>query len=121
MCVSIEAGCTRTTVTNIEILGTDILPELTMSNNEKGCEGFSRRNVLTGTAVALGVAASGAAASRASAQQKIKQADAKYQDHPNGTQKCDGCIQFQAPNACKIVDGTISPDGWCQFFGAKPS
>jgi hypothetical protein len=60
-------------------------------------------------------------ASRASAQQKIKQADAKYQDHPNGTQKCDGCIQFQAPNACKIVDGTISPDGWCQFFGAKSS
>ncbi len=92
-----------------------------MSDNEKGCEGFSRRSVLTGTAVVLGLAASGAAASRASAQQKIKQADAKYQDHPNGTQKCDGCVQFQAPNACKIVDGTISPDGWCQFFGAKPS
>jgi hypothetical protein len=52
-------------------------------------------------------------------QQKISQANAKYQDHPNGTQECDGCIQFQPPNACKIVDGTINPKGWCQFFGAK--
>lgn len=90
-----------------------------MSSNEKGCERISRRRVLTGTAVAIGLGASGMAVRRACAQQKIKQADAKYQDHPSGTQKCDGCIQFQAPNACKIVDGTISPNGWCQFFGAK--
>jgi hypothetical protein len=90
-----------------------------MSENDKSCERISRRGVLTGTAVALGVAASGAAASRAHAQQKIKQTDAKYQDHPNGAQKCDGCVQFLPPSSCKIVDGTISPNGWCQFFGAK--
>lgn len=90
-----------------------------MSDDDKCCERISRRSLLTGTAVALGVAASGAAATSALAQQKIKQADAKYQDHPNGNRKCDGCIQFQAPNACKLIDGTISPNGWCQFFGAK--
>ncbi len=82
-------------------------------------ETVSRRVILTGTALALGAAATGAAATRAEAQQKISQANAKYQDHPNGAQECDGCIQFQPPNSCKIVDGTINPKGWCQFFGAK--
>ena len=90
-----------------------------MSDSKQFGSGISRRVVITGTAVAVGAVAAGAAATRASAQQKIKQADAKYQDHPNNGQQCDGCVQFQAPNACKIVDGTINPKGWCQFFGAK--
>jgi hypothetical protein len=90
-----------------------------MTDSKDNRNGVSRRVVITGTAVAVGAAATGVAAKRASAQQKISQADAKYQDHPNNNQECDGCIQFQAPNACKIVDGNISPKGWCQFFGAK--
>ena len=90
-----------------------------MSDNKDERDIVSRRVVLTGTAMALGVAATGTAATGALAQQKISQANAKYQDHPKGNQQCDGCIQFQAPNACKIVDGTINPKGWCQFFGAK--
>lgn len=89
-----------------------------MSDSEQYRNGVSRRVVIAGTAVAVGAAAAGAA-TRASAQQKISQANAKYQDHPNNNQQCDGCIQFEPPNACKIVDGTISPKGWCQFFGAK--
>ena len=47
---------------------------------------------------------------RARAQQKISQADAKYQAQPKDGQQCDGCMQFQAPNACKIVDGNDQPD-----------
>ena len=90
-----------------------------MSREETRNQTVSRRVMLTSTALALGAAATGAAAIRAQAQQKISQANAKYQDHPNGTQQCDGCIQFQAPNACKIVEGPINPKGWCQFFGAK--
>jgi hypothetical protein len=93
--------------------------ELTMSKEETRNETVSRRVMLTSTALALGAAATGTAAIRAQAQQKISQANAKYQDHPNGNQQCDGCIQFQAPNACKIVEGPINPKGWCQFFGAK--
>jgi hypothetical protein len=90
-----------------------------MSQQQDRQEAVSRRVMLRGTALALGAAATGTAAIRAEAQQKISQANAKYQDHPNGNQECDGCIQFQAPNACKIVDGPINPKGWCQFFGAK--
>ncbi|MGA8614431.1 MAG: high-potential iron-sulfur protein [Xanthobacteraceae bacterium] len=56
----------------------------------------------------------------ARAQQKVSQADAKYQAQPKDGQQCDGCLQFQAPNACKLVDGNISPTGWCLLFAAKP-
>ncbi len=90
-----------------------------MNNSNHSRSAISRRVVITGTALAVGAAATGAAVTRASAQQKISQANAKYQDHPNDNHQCDGCIQFQPPNACKIVEGTISPKGWCQFFGAK--
>jgi hypothetical protein len=91
-----------------------------MNNSENSCERISRRVVLTGTALALGAVASGVAATRVSAQQKVSQADAKYQGTPKDGQQCDACVQFQAPNACKLVDGNIAPGGWCQLFAAKP-
>jgi len=90
-----------------------------MSNIKNGGEVISRRVVLAGAALALGVAATGTITTQAAAQQKVSQADAKYQDQPKGQQRCDGCVQFQPPNACKIVQGEISPSGWCQLFAAK--
>src|SRR5579862_1170429 len=81
---------------------------------------ISRRVVLSGALLSLGAATSAAMVSRAAAQQKLSQADAKYQTTPRGEQHCDGCVNFQAPNACKFVDGDISPNGWCQLFGPKP-
>ena len=73
---------------------------------------FARRVVLTGAALALGAAATATAASPAAAQQKVSQADAKYQATPKGEQHCDGCVNFQPPKACKFVQGDISPSGW---------
>jgi hypothetical protein len=37
----------------------------------------------------------------------------KYQDKANGDMRCDNCMQFVAPSSCKVVDGTISPSGYC--------
>jgi High potential iron-sulfur protein len=91
-----------------------------MNNGENNCERISRRGVLTGTALALSAVAGGVAATHARAQQKVSQADAKYQGTPKDGQQCDACVQFQAPNACKLVDGNIAPGGWCQLFAAKP-
>ena len=51
--------------------------------------------------------------------QQIAKSDAEYQDHPNGIQRCEICLQFQPPNRCLLVQGGISPNGWCQFFAAK--
>jgi hypothetical protein len=79
----------------------------------------SRRAVLTNSALAFGAAAAGATVVSAQAQQKLTQAAAKYQDHPKGSQSCAICANFQPPNACRFVAGTISPNGWCQLFAPK--
>jgi hypothetical protein len=50
---------------------------------------------------------------------KIPQKDALYQSHPKGPQRCQICLQFTPPNTCKIVKGTITPQGWCQYFAAR--
>jgi hypothetical protein len=90
-----------------------------MRNGRDDCQRISRRVVLTSTALALGAAAAATAVSQAVAQQKISLADAKYQGTPKANQHCEGCVNFQPPNACKFVQGDISPSGWCQLFAAK--
>ena len=90
-----------------------------MKNGRDDCQRISRRVVLTGTALALGAAAAATAVSQAVAQQKISQADAKYQATPKGDLHCDGCVNFQPPNGCKFVQGEISANGWCQLFVPK--
>jgi hypothetical protein len=55
----------------------------------------------------------------ASAQAKVAQSAVSYQDKPKGTQRCDACNLFQPPSACKVVDGAVSPQGWCSLFSAK--
>ena len=90
-----------------------------MNSGRNDCQRISRRMVLTDTAVALGVAAAATAVSQSMAQVKISQATANYQNTPKGDQRCDRCVNFQPPNACKFVQGDISPSGWCQLFVKK--
>jgi hypothetical protein len=78
-------------------------------------EGATRREFfLAGVAAAAGVVAS-----PARAQQKIAQTAVQYQTHPKDGQMCSICVNFQPPNACKIVEGNIVPNGWCVAFGPK--
>ena len=90
-----------------------------MDSSRNDWERISRRGLLSGTALALGAAATAAVASQANAQEKLPQADAKYQATPKGDLHCDGCVNFQPPNGCKFVQGEISPNGWCQLFVPK--
>lgn len=75
---------------------------------------FTRRTVLKATVLAV----AGGFAMQARAQ-KIAQNMVQYQDSPKGDQKCVNCLQFEAPSACKVVEGTISPEGWCAAFAPK--
>lgn len=51
---------------------------------------------------------------------KASQASAQYQPQPKGEQKCSGCLHFiPESNTCKVVDGQISPDGWCRLWVKK--
>jgi hypothetical protein len=90
-----------------------------MNEGSSDCQSISRRVALTSAVLAFGAAAATMAVSQAEAQQKISQEDAKYQGTPKGQQQCDGCINFQPPNACKFVEGEINPSGWCQLFYPK--
>ena len=56
---------------------------------------------------------------RSLAQGQMTQEVAGYQDKPNGDKRCAGCRFFKAPKSCQLVQGDISPDGWCKFFNAK--
>lgn len=51
---------------------------------------------------------------------KFSHKKAQYQYQPRNGDKCSVCRFFQPPNACSIVQSPISPDGWCEFFAAKP-
>jgi hypothetical protein len=70
----------------------------------------------------MGAIAAGASAallfraSQAQASEKMTQQQAEYQDTPNGIYSCGMCTLFERPNACKVVDGEISKDGWCKAF-----
>ena len=47
---------------------------------------------------------------------KISKKSVAYQDHPDGDKECAKCAQFQPPDACKMVEGPISPQGSCRIF-----
>jgi hypothetical protein len=79
---------------------------------------FNRRAILrTGlTILAGGVMVSTAAYADDS---KVEQSVVQYQTSPKDGAKCSGCANFVAPNACKVVSGTISPEGWCVAYAPK--
>ena len=58
-------------------------------------------------------------ASQSRAQSKTDKKTAKYQDQPNNGQSCSQCRFFLAPKSCQLVEGDISPNGWCSFFSKK--
>jgi len=76
-----------------------------------------RRAVLQIAAGWAGTAAILAAApDTANGAPKISKAAVAYQDHPDGDKRCDKCVQFQPPDACKMVEGPINPQGSCRIF-----
>jgi hypothetical protein len=69
----------------------------------------TRRWILTGAACLTHQAV-------AQTPTKVSRETAKYQDTPRGGQTCEACTSFRRPRACQVVEGDISPDGWCQLF-----
>jgi hypothetical protein len=59
------------------------------------------------------------------AQSKASKQAMKYQDQPKDGQRCDQCMQFIPPakkgeqGGCKVVEGPISPSGWCIAYVKK--
>jgi hypothetical protein len=72
-----------------------------------------RRNVLR---AALSGASAALWTPSAIAQRKMSPAEAEYQDQPKNGLGCAACTLFRPPRSCEIVQGDISPAGWCKFF-----
>ncbi|MHB8530756.1 MAG: hypothetical protein ACYC8V_14755 [Caulobacteraceae bacterium] len=77
--------------------------------------GLLRRGSLLagGSLVAGGMMIAGPAAA------KVSQKGVSYQPTPKGAARCDKCKFWQPPAACKVVDGVISPAGWCTLYATK--
>ena len=75
----------------------------------------SRRNLI-GAAVKAVSAGLLLRTAQAQASDKMTPQQAQYQDTPNGIYSCGMCTLFEKPNACKVVEGEISTDGWCKAF-----
>jgi hypothetical protein len=75
---------------------------------------LSRRSLLWSAIAAAGVIDT--TPNLATAQPKVSKVAVNYQDHPDGDKRCDKCVQFQPPDACKMVEGAISPQGSCRIF-----
>jgi hypothetical protein len=90
-------------------------------SDRKNTTEVSRRNLLRSATIMAGGAAVLATAMTATSAQadKLSQAAATYQATPKDGAQCDGCGLFQAPSSCQLVDGTISPKGWCKFWAKK--
>ncbi len=81
--------------------------------------GLSRRTVVIRSLTAFAAGAAALLAPIREAAAKMAQKIAEYQDTPKGDQQCSNCNLFQEPNACTLVDGEISPAGWCKFWVKK--
>ena len=83
--------------------------------------GSSRRAFIKTMGVAAAAACGTAVSAKAQeykpqAQKKLTQAAARYQDHPNGNDGCGSCPYFIFPKSCVVVEGDISPTGWCPIY-----
>lgn len=88
----------------------------------------SRRSIMKQALVAAGVIATGTIFTTPlvkAAAKKASKAEMMYMDKPHGKDQCDGCIHYvpgpkpTANGTCKIVQGSISPRGWCVAFTPK--
>ena len=76
-----------------------------------------RRTILVAALAAAPLFRNGAS----QAATKVSQPAVHYQPTPKDGQDCDDCAHFAAPSTCKLVDGRISPHGWCGLWVKKPA
>jgi High potential iron-sulfur protein len=79
---------------------------------------ISRRSVMQALSFAI-ISAPAMLRSRSALAAKMSKAAAAYQNSPKGSQTCANCKLFVPPSSCTIVEGPISPKGWCKFWVGK--
>lgn len=92
----------------------------------KAAEPLARRAFLE--ALVILPALAGLLVSKAAADaSKAAKSAMHYQSTPNGKMQCSGCRFFiagsdpKSDGTCQVVDGDISPNGYCIAYSAKSS
>jgi hypothetical protein len=82
---------------------------------------LSRRSVLKGAALLASAALTAeiVPSKEALAQQKASQEAMQYHDKPNGDKRCSNCLSFIPSGSCMIVEGAVSPNGYCLAWAKK--
>jgi len=80
--------------------------------------GLSRRHALikSTTGVAALACALGGCATSSKVQGSGQQAQAQYQDHPSGLERCGVCKHFIPTTGCEIVAAPVQANGWCKYY-----
>jgi hypothetical protein len=97
------------------------LSEVNLMDLKKLTAEPSRRNLLRKIAYIIGGVAILSSSMIRGALAKATQKAAGYQDTPKGDLRCDNCSQFEPPSSCKVVEGNVSPAGWCKVYVKKPA
>lgn len=79
----------------------------------------SRRDFLFVAAAGGGAVIGASLAATPATAAKMSPRAMSYKPSPNGNQSCANCANFQPPASCKLVDGSISPSGWCILYRPK--
>lgn len=88
--------------------------------NNRSDWSVSRRDFLNIAAVGSGaVVAIGMTVPASAATKKFTQQQAHYQGVPKSGQRCQSCALWQSPTSCQVVEGQVSPAGWCILYKAK--
>ena len=91
-----------------------------MSDKKPSTGSVSRRDFLNIAAVSGSVLiGAGLSASASAAPKKFTQKQAHYQPVPKSGQRCQVCALWQPPTACQVVEGPVSPAGWCILYKPK--
>jgi hypothetical protein len=84
---------------------------------------LSRRRLICAAGAAAGggvvIAAALAAPSARAQVNKVSQKQVHYRPTPSGNAQCSKCVHFLPPSHCAVVQGTISPHGWCTMYAPK--
>jgi hypothetical protein len=79
----------------------------------------SRRTILKGAAGLAGGAAAAFIVGGARGDAKLPKEQVSYQNSPKGDKRCADCVNFEGDASCRVVEGPISPDGWCRLWNKR--
>ena len=89
-----------------------------MSDHKRPIGSVSRRDFLNVASIGCIAVALGSSVT-AQPKKKFTQQQAHYQPVPKSGQRCQNCALWQSPTSCQVVDGQVSPAGWCILYQPK--